>query len=53
MLLKPAGLAPNSAEVKDLDTDKAVLRVRFFGSNAGGITSESGKQDSVSPADNR
>lgn len=51
--LKPAGFAPNSAEDHNLDTDKTVLRVRFFGSNAGEITSESGKQDSVSPADNR
>lgn len=53
MPLKAAGLAPNSAQGKNLDTDKTVFRVRFFGSNAGEITSESGKQDSVSPADNR
>lgn len=53
MSLKPAGFALNSAEDNNLDADKTVLRVRFFGSNTGEITSESGKQDSVSPADSR
>lgn len=53
--INPSGLSPfpNSAEENDLDTDKTVLQLRFFGSNAGGITSESGKQDSISSADNR
>lgn len=53
MSLNPAGFAPNSAEDNNLHTDKTALRVRFFGSNAGEITSESGKQDSISPADHR